>query len=137
MTIASILLTTALSSSAETKELVLLDEAMQRAVVDRDAAAFGRFLTEDYVLVDSKGALHGKAEVVAGITSNETKVEVNESSEAQVRVQGDTAVLIAVLHQRGLDHGVPYDVPVRFTDTWIRRGGKWLCMSGHATRLPK
>lgn len=130
-----IALLTLLALTAESQQLVALDKAMQRAVVDRDPAAFASFLTEDYVLVDSKGGMHGKAEVVAEITAKELKVELNESSDVSVRIHGDTAVVIAVLQQRGHDHGKPYDVPVRFTDTWIRKDGKWLCLSGHASRL--
>ena len=121
--------------TAESQQLIALDKAMQRAVVDRDPVAFASFLTDDYVLVDSKGGMHGKAEVVAEITAKELKVEFNESSDVSVRIHGDTAVVIAVLQQRGHDHEKSYDVPVRFTDTWIRKGGKWLCLSGHASRL--
>jgi len=43
--------------------------------------------------------------------------------------------VIAVLQQRGTDHGRAYDIPVRFTDVWVRRGEGWVCVSGHASRL--
>lgn len=116
-------------------ELIALDRAMQRAVAQRDPAAFAKFLTEDYVLVDSRGKAHGKDAVVAECGDPSLRISVNESSEHGVRVHGDAAVVIALLQQKGTQDGKPFDVPVRFTDVWIRQGAKWLCLSGHASRV--
>src|SRR5438270_1511509 len=80
-------------------QLIALDRAMQRAVVDRDAKTFAGFFTEDYVLVSASGKLYKKADVVAEITSPEVHYDVNESSDVSVRVQGDTGLVIASLHQ--------------------------------------
>ena len=116
-------------------ELIAADRAMQRAVVDRDAAAFAAFLADDYVLVDSRGALHDKADVLEQLADPEVQVALNEAHDHQIRLHGETAVVIAVLQQRGTDHGRAYDIPVRFTDVWVRRGEGWVCVSGHASRL--
>ncbi len=126
----------AAAKETDAAALVAADRAMQRAVLERDASTFAGLLTDDYVLVDSRGALHDKAAVVRDVTDPDVRVSVNEPQDHQVRVHGDVGVVIAVLQQRGTDHGKPYDVPVRFTDTWIRKDGKWLCLSGHASRLP-
>jgi len=108
---------------------------MQRAVAERDLAAFAAFLADDYLLVDSRGALHDKADVLKQLEDPEVQVAVNETHDHQIRLHGETAVVIAVLLQRGTDHGRAYDVPVRFTDVWLRRGERWVCLSGHASRL--
>jgi ketosteroid isomerase-like protein len=117
-------------------ELIALDRAMQRAVAERDPVAFGKFLTEDYVLVDSRGIEHDKAGVVAECGDPEIHVAVNETSDHSVRIHGDVAIVIATLQQKGTQAGRPFDIPVRFTDTWVRQGGRWLCLSGHSCRLP-
>ena len=116
-------------------DLIAADRAMQRAVLERDVATFAGFLADDYVLIDSRGRQHDKAAVLKQVVDPEIHIAVNETREHHVRVHGEMAVVIAVLQQRGIDRGVPYDVPVRFSDTWIRRNGRWLCLSGHATRL--
>ena len=116
-------------------DLIAADRAMQRAVLERDAAAFADFLADDYVLVDSRGRQHDKAAVVRQLVDPEIHVAVNETGDHHVRVHGEIAVVIAVLQQRGIDHGIAYDSPVRFTDTWMRKNGRWVCLSGHASRL--
>ena len=129
------------SHGAEAKnveeELTRLDRAMQQAVVDRDPVAFGSFLTDDYVLVVSSSKIYGKSEVVADITNPDTLFSKNESSNLHIRVHKDTAMVIADLHQVFVRGGKPFDYWVRFTDTWIKVNGKWLCLSGHATLLKK
>jgi len=132
-----ILATGSLQAKSIEQELTELDRAMQRAVVDRDAVAFGSFLTEDYILVVSSSKMYGKADVVADITAPNTKFSLNESSNLQIRVHGETAMVIADLHQMFVRDGEPFDYWVRFTDTWILKDGRWLCWSGHATLLKK
>ncbi|MGH8051812.1 MAG: nuclear transport factor 2 family protein [Arenimonas sp.] len=128
--------TSAQANTAE-EQLTLLDRAMQQAVVDRDPVAFGSYLTDDYVLVVSSSSMYGKSEVVADITAPNTKFSLNESSNLNIRVHGDTAMVIADLHQVFTRDGKPFDYWVRFTDTWIMQNGRWLCLSGHATLLQK
>lgn len=115
--------------------LTRLDAAMQKAVVDIDTVAFAGFLTDDYKLVVSSSRVVGKAEVVAELGEPDTHLTTNASSNLDVRVHGDTAIVIADLHQAGQVRGKPVDYWVRYTDTWIRVGDSWRCVSGHATRL--
>jgi len=125
----------AAAGDADTAQLIALDKAMQKSVVDRDAKAFANFLTDDYTLVGSSGRIYDKAAVVAEMSSPDVRYEVNESSDWKVRVQENTALIIAVLHSRGVDHGKPFDQRVRFTDTWIRQKGTWRNIAGHASKL--
>ena len=115
--------------------LIALDRAMQQAMTDRDAAAYAGFLSDDYVLVDAKGQMHDKDAVLRNLADPAVRIEANEPSEHHVRVYGNTAVVIAALQQRGFDDGRPYDMPVRFTGLWLRRRGRWVCVSGHASPL--
>lgn len=123
------------SKQDDAAKLGILDHAMQRAVVDRDARAFASFLTDDYVLITSSSKRIGKSEVVASITVADGEMTVNDSSNLDIRVHGDTAIVIADLHQVGSQNGAAFDYWVRYTDTWIRTKGRWLCVSGHASRL--
>ena len=127
------------ASAAPDDEAILatLDRAMQKAVVDRDPVAFARVLTDDYVLVVSTSRLVDKAGVVAEIDSPDGRMDVNDSHDLRIRVHGDTAMVIADLHQVGRNGDTPFDYWVRYTDTWIRTRDGWKCLSGHATRLAR
>jgi ketosteroid isomerase-like protein len=131
---------TASSAAPATDDVAVLtelDRAMQQAVVDRDPVAFGAFLTDDYILVVSNSRLVRKPEVVADIDSPDGRMDVNASTIVDVRVHGDTALVIADLHQVGRHGDTPFDYRVRYTDTWVRTPAGWKCISGHATRLPE
>jgi len=117
-------------------ELIARDKAMQRAVIERDATAFADCLTDDYTLVGSKGLIYNKADCVAEVASPDVRYDINESSDWHVRVQGDVAVVIAILHQKGVSHGKPFHDRLRYTDTWVREKGSWRNVAAHVSRLP-
>jgi ketosteroid isomerase-like protein len=123
--------------ASDATTLAALDRAMQKAVVDRDPVAFASFLTDDYVLVVSTSRMASKAEVVAEIDAPDGRMDVNDSTDLRIRVHGDTALVIADLHQVGRNGDTPFDYWVRYTDTWIRTADGWKCVSGHATRLAR
>jgi hypothetical protein len=52
-------------------------------------------------------------------------------------LRDDTAVLTGILHQRGTYDGKPFDVRLRVTDTWVRVGGEWKILAGHASVIPE
>jgi ketosteroid isomerase-like protein len=117
-------------------EMEKLDHEMQRAFVTRDVKFLRDLLTDDYVLITSSSRIVSKEEVLASVVDPGQVLEVNDSSEVTVRRHGDTAVVTAVLHQRGTSNGKPFDYRVRYTDTWVLEGGRWRYMSAHASLLP-
>jgi len=47
------------------------------------------------------------------------------------------AIVTGVNHVKGKDDkAVPYDLKVRFTDTWIKRDGHWQAWATQGTRIP-
>ena len=120
--------------AADIAELIATDKRMQRAFVERDLDALREIFTDDYVLVVSSGAERTKADILAEVASPENRWEINESSGWVVRVHGDTAIVVATLHQKGVDHGQPFDSNVKFSDTYIRDHGRWRNVHAHASR---
>ena len=82
----------------------------------------------------SSGKERTKAEVIADVASPDNRWEINETSGWQVKVHGDMAIVVATLHQKGVDHGESFDSNVKFSDTYIREGGKWRNIHAHASR---
>lgn len=126
---------TATSATDFAAQMEKLDHAMQRAFVTRDEKYLRELLTDDYLLITSSSKIVLKEEVLASVVDSTEVLEVNDSSDIQVRRHGDTAVVTAVLHQRGTSDGKPFDYWVRYTDTWVFEGGRWRYMSAHASRL--
>ena len=51
----------------------------------------------------------------------------------QVRVYGDTAVVTGRMLQRFTLGGIRYANDLRYTDVYVKRKGRWLLASGHAS----
>ncbi|MGN6517991.1 MAG: nuclear transport factor 2 family protein [Dokdonella sp.] len=120
--------------AADIAALIATDQRMQRAFVERDLDALRDIFTDDYVLVVSSGAERMKADILAEVAAPENHWDINESSGWVVRVHGDTAIVVATLHQKGVDHGQPFDSRVKFSDTYIRERGRWRNVHAHASR---
>lgn len=118
----------------DTVDLIATDKRMQRAFVDRDVAALEEIFTDDYVLVLWNGTERGKREILDSVRSPDTKWEVNETSGWDVKVRGDLAIVVATLHQKGVDHGQVFDSNVKFSDTYVREDGKWRNIHAHASK---
>ena len=116
--------------------LIATDKRMQRAFVDRDVATLDKIITDDYVLIASGGAERKKPAILAEVASPDVVYEINERSDWNVRVHGETAIVVALLHQKGIDHGKPFDYSVIFSDTYVRENGAWRNVHAHATRAP-
>lgn len=61
-----------------------------------------------------------------------------EYSDLKVTVFGHTAIATGTFSGKGKNaEGKPLDEQVRFTDTWVKIDGKWLCVATHDSPLKK
>jgi len=124
------------AKSSDVDKLIAIDKRMQRAFIDHDVKTLEKILTEDYVLVLGNGAERTRAPILKDVASPDLVFEINESSGWEVRVHGDTAIVVALLHQKGTNAGKPFDWVVKFSDTYVREHGEWRNVHAHATRMP-
>ena len=115
-------------------QLIAVDKKMQHAFVDKDLAALDAIFTDDYLIVLSNGAERTKQDILNDVRSPDIRWEINETSGWKVRVHGDMAIVVATLHQKGVDHGKPFDSNVKFSDTYIRDKGAWRNVHAHASK---
>jgi ketosteroid isomerase-like protein len=52
-------------------------------------------------------------------------------------VFGDAAVATGTFASQGTYKGKPFDHRGRFTDTWVKQNGKWLCVASHESLINK
>jgi ketosteroid isomerase-like protein len=118
-------------------ELTRLDAEFQRAVGAKDVAAVAKFLADDYILVTASSRIMTKQELLKEIAPAGLTWEMNASREVSVRVYGDTAIVTALLEQKGIDNNERFDSPVRYTDTWLREDGTWRQIAAHASPVKR
>ncbi|MEJ7848254.1 MAG: nuclear transport factor 2 family protein [Pyrinomonadaceae bacterium] len=108
------------------------------ALVKRDSAWFERNFAGDASSIDIRtGAVQNKPQAIAMIKSNKDKFESAELSEMDIRVEGGSAIITGINHVKGRDeNGKTFDHRVRFTDTFVKRDGRWQIWAGMSTRSP-
>jgi ketosteroid isomerase-like protein len=101
------------------------------AAKNNDAAAVAALLSEVFVGMDADGSLHDKSEILARIKSD--KWEINEISDIQVVVRGNTAIATGAWRGKGTTaDGKSIDVHEQWMDTW-NQNGKWQCIASAST----
>lgn len=116
--------------------LLQAEAAACRAFESGDAAYLREVLTPDFTLVDSHGNVTGLEQNLGEVAAREPYYDEFRNDGQQVRLYGDTALVVGVTHVRGKAGGEAFAADFRYTDTWIRRDGRWRLAASHASRLP-
>lgn len=115
----------ALAAAACKNDVAALDTEFQAAVAKNDAATIDRLLADDYVLINSKGSVYTKADLLKEARDGKTVYTRQDDAQQTVRIWGDTAVLTALLTAAGTDEGKPFEYHVWFSDTYVCTASGW------------
>jgi ketosteroid isomerase-like protein len=124
------------SAADAVTDVVARDHALNAAIVANDRASAAAMYADAFVLTTASGRRKSKADMLSEIGNPELVLTRNETTDVEVRVLGDVAVLTGTLHQRGSFRGAPIAATLFVTDTWVLRDGAWVLLSGHASRAP-
>ena len=128
------------SSEEDVKTVAALDTKYQAAVKSNDAATMDQILADDFVLVNGRGKVSSKADLIESARKKEITYERQdeEPGTQKVRVWGDTAVVTALLWIKAVQGGKPIDYKLWFSDTYVRTPTGWRYVFGQASLpLPK
>jgi len=110
-----------------------IEREWEDANKNKDKAWLERNLADEYTAINSRGKMFNKTEDIADTLSNADTITSGELSNMQVRVHGDTAVVTGRLHRVGKDKNGSFDRNYIFTDTFIKRDGRWQVISTQST----
>ena len=128
------------SSEGDAKTVAALDTKYQAAVKANDVTMMDQILADDFVLVNGRGKVSTKADLIESARKKEVTYERQdeEPGSQKVRVWGDTAVVTALLWIKAVQAGKPIDYKLWFSDTYVRTPMGWRYVFGQASLpLPK
>ena len=112
------------------------------AFARHDLAALDRILAADYLGTDGRGVISTKADELAearpparGEKEPPFVVLGDALSDLKVRLYGQVGVLTSRNDERVRAGGRETVLVYRRTTVWIKREGRWQCVSFHASRL--
>jgi len=120
------------------QEVIQFERDACKAFLDADVSALERVLTPDFTLTLSSGEVSTRADEINELQSKKVHYDVFENYDMLARLYGnDAAVVLGKTRVKGTADGKPFDRIVQFTDTLIKRDGRWQLAAGHVSRIEK
>jgi hypothetical protein len=125
--------------SSHEEQLLQLENGYCTAQLKRDSGWHEKYLAEDYMGVNSRGASETKADVLASLKDPQNTQTSCLEKDMKVRVHGDHAAVVTGREIfSGTYNGKIYkDVEVLWTDTFFRQDGRWQVVASQATVVTK
>ena len=118
-------------------ELLNLEKQFTAAIVKNDAEAIGRFVTDDWIIINADGGIIDRERFLGVITSGALTHEMMEPDDIRVRVYGDSAVVTALTRTKGKFMEQEFSTEERTTDVFVKLDGRWRCVLSQLTRFTK
>lgn len=107
-----------------------------RAMVANDPDAIGRYMADDWVIVGPDGSVGGKARFLDLVRSGTLTHDTMESHDMDVRLYGDTAVVVGRGVSAGQHEGERFHLVERVSSVFRHDdGGGWRCVLTHLSLL--
>ncbi len=127
-----------LAQTPAQQEVLQFERDACKAFLDADVSALERVLTPDFTLTLSNGEVSTRADEINELQSKKVHYDVFENYDMLARLYGnDMAVVVGKTRVKGTADGKPFDRVVQFTDTLIKRDGRWQLAAGHVSRIEK
>ena len=136
---AAVLLSTAAAAqpAADTADIRAAARAFDAAQVQGDRAALERLLAPDFLFVRGSGRVGNRQDFIAGFTGPGQSLQPYAVTDPLlVRAGPDVGIVGGEARVRGTEKGQPFANHFRYSDTFVRRGGRWLAIYAQITPLP-
>jgi len=123
--------------TSDEEELVKVDTAWGDYLLAGDVEGLDRILAEEYTCTGSSGDSWTKEQELADLRSGDLKLTSAVGEDLKVRVYGDMGVNTGIFVEKGQYKGRDISGKYAFTDTWIKRDGRWQCVASHISKVTK
>ncbi len=117
--------------------LLQLERDWEQANAKNDLAALDRILAPEFVSTDSDGRLTTRAEGMARRKSGAVTFTAFTQDDYKVHLFGDAAIVTGRMTIKGKRDSKDWSGQERFTDTFVRRDGRWQAVSTHSSRVAR
>lgn len=131
----AVMLAAAPMQDADSSALVKLEDDWARALVRRDTVTFQRLLAPGFVYSENDQTMT-REDVLRSVGSGPDTVTAAANEDVKIHRFGTTALVTGWLVVRGRGAGGSFDRRYRYTDVWMKRGGRWQIIGAHDYLAP-
>ena len=115
--------------------LIDLEQRWNEAFYRKDTRFIESILADEFMATYDDGSRGDKAKELALAMQFNQDVESAIPDDFTVKVYRDTAIVWFTLKLVGIRQGKRAEMQLRYTDVWVNRDGRWLCVSTQSTRV--
>ena len=119
------------------QELIKIEKDWGQAYLTKDIALLDRILADDWTTTNEEGNVTTKANELADLKSGAYVETSGVQDNVKVRLYGDAAVITGRSTVKAQYKGKDASGQFQWTDTFIRRDGRWLCVASHISKIPQ
>ena len=119
----------------DAEALMTIERTWANAVMTHDVSPLEVFLAEDFQATSETGEVRDRTATIARVRSSPAVFTSGGLEDMRVRLYVDAAVVTGRFVAEGRSGGETFTVRLRWTDTFIRRGGQWLCVASQSTTI--
>jgi ketosteroid isomerase-like protein len=119
------------------QEIIKLENEWGDALIKHDPSPIDKMLADDFIGTTAEGAIYTKAQLLANVKSSKEDIISMVDDEVKVHVYGDAAVISARNTIKVRVEGKDTIFLDRYTDTWVKKDGRWKCVAGHNSTIPQ
>jgi ketosteroid isomerase-like protein len=134
--LASVVAQTPSAPDSAARVLLRLEDDWAVGLTRRDTAVFQRLLADGFVYSEDDRTV-GRAAVLHDVAAGPDTVEMAHNEDMKVHQFGTTAIVTGWLVIAGRGASGPFRRRYRFTDTWVRQGGRWQIVAAHDYLVPR
>jgi uncharacterized protein (TIGR02246 family) len=112
----------------EENALIQIEQDWAKALEKSDATGFEKYLAKEYTFT-SDGQTASRAQMLAELRGGAYKIESAQMTELNPHVFGDVALVTMTAVIKGKYKGADFPSPVRSTDFFVKRDGRWQAVS--------
>lgn len=121
------------NTAADEKALKDFEREWTDAINRNDKVWLENNLAAGYTWTSPEGTINDKAKDIA--EAADTKFDSFETSDEKIRIYGDAAIITGRSRIKGKFKNEDISGDYRFTDTFIRQGGRWQCAASQSTKI--
>jgi hypothetical protein len=112
-------------------QLEQIEHKWAESEVKADPAMIAPYLDDSMVQTNPDGSVSTRKEVLDGIGKGDPTLKAVDLAEMKTQSYGDAAVIMGRYTEKREVKGKHVMTAGRFTDTYVKRGGKWKCVASH------
>jgi ketosteroid isomerase-like protein len=116
-------------------EILAIEDQWAAGIEHQDGAALERLAAEDFRFLEEDGRMLDRAQYIAAGSHNPENVASAVQDQIEVRQYGDAAIATGRSIIHGTRAGAPFIHRFRWTDVYVRRGGRRQAVSAQLTAL--